>query len=69
MNPDRIKIFTGTSNPALARELCQCLGLELGQAKLKRFADGEINHADPRKRPRRGLFCGPADLLRRSIPT
>jgi ribose-phosphate pyrophosphokinase len=43
MNPDRIKIFTGTSNPALAAELCQCLGLELGQIKLKRFSDGEIN--------------------------
>jgi len=43
MNPDRIKIFTGTANPALAAELSQCLGLELGQMKLKRFSDGEIN--------------------------
>ncbi len=43
MNPNRIKIFTGTANPALASEICQCLGLELGQAKLKRFADGEIS--------------------------
>ena len=29
MNPDRIKIFTGTANPALAEEICQQLGLEL----------------------------------------
>jgi ribose-phosphate pyrophosphokinase len=43
MNPDRIKIFTGTSNPALAEEMCQQLGLDLGLMKLKRFADGEIN--------------------------
>ena len=43
MNPDRIKIFTGTANPALGAELCQCLGLELGQTKLRRFSDGEIN--------------------------
>ena len=43
MNPDRIKIFTGTANPALAEELCQQLGLELGAMRLKRFSDGEIN--------------------------
>jgi ribose-phosphate pyrophosphokinase len=43
MNPDRIKIFTGTANPGLAEEMCQQLGLDLGLMKLKRFADGEIN--------------------------
>jgi len=43
MNPDRIKIFTGTANPALAEEMCSHLGLELGELKLKRFSDGEIN--------------------------
>jgi ribose-phosphate pyrophosphokinase len=43
MNPDRIKIFTGTANPALAEEICQNLGLELGMLRLKRFSDGEIN--------------------------
>ena len=43
MNPDRIKIFTGSANPALAEEICQQLGLELGMMKLKRFSDGEIN--------------------------
>jgi ribose-phosphate pyrophosphokinase len=43
MNPDRIKIFTGSANPALAEAMCQHLGLELGQLKLKRFSDGEIN--------------------------
>jgi ribose-phosphate pyrophosphokinase len=43
MNPDRIKIFTGTANPALAQEMCSNLGLQLGEIKLKRFSDGEIN--------------------------
>ena len=43
MNPDRIKIFTGTANPALAEEICQQLGLDLGMMKLRRFSDGEIN--------------------------
>src|SRR4051794_31607776 len=43
MNPDRIKIFTGSANPALALEMCKQLGLELGQLKLRRFSDGEIN--------------------------
>ncbi len=43
MNPDRIKVFTGTANPALAEEMCQHLGLELGMAKIKQFSDGENN--------------------------
>ncbi|HKD08348.1 MAG TPA: ribose-phosphate pyrophosphokinase [Bryobacteraceae bacterium] len=43
MNPDRIKIFTGSANPALAEQMCRHLGLELGQVKLKKFSDGEIN--------------------------
>ena len=43
MNPERIKIFTGTANPALAEEVCRHLGLDLGLMKLRRFSDGEIN--------------------------
>jgi len=43
MNPDRIKIFTGSANPKLAHDMCDNLGLELGEVKLKRFSDGEIN--------------------------
>src|SRR6202051_4325040 len=43
MNADRIKIFTGSANPALAEEICQQLGLDLGMMKLKKFSDGEIN--------------------------
>ena len=43
MNSDRIKIFSGTANPALAEEMCVHLGLKLGQIKLRKFSDGEIN--------------------------
>jgi ribose-phosphate pyrophosphokinase len=43
MNPDRVKIFTGNANPALAEEICQNLGIDLGQAQVKAFADGENN--------------------------
>jgi ribose-phosphate pyrophosphokinase len=42
MNPDRLKIFTGSANPALAEELCGCLGIPLGKASMRQFADGEI---------------------------
>src|SRR5437667_12585500 len=42
MNPDRLKIFTGSANPALAEELCNCLGIPLGKASIRQFADGEI---------------------------
>jgi ribose-phosphate pyrophosphokinase len=43
MDPNRIKIFTGSANPTLAKEMCAHLGLELGQVKLRRFSDGETN--------------------------
>src|SRR5262249_13883975 len=38
---DRVKIFTGTANPVLAAEICEHLGLDVGQAEVKAFADGE----------------------------
>jgi ribose-phosphate pyrophosphokinase len=39
---DRLKIFTGNANPALTQEICVALELELGQAMVKQFSDGEI---------------------------
>src|SRR5437899_12688575 len=42
MNPDRLKIFSGSANPALAEEMCRCLGIPLGKVSLRQFADGEI---------------------------
>ncbi len=37
-----IKIFTGNSNPPLAREICDHLSVGLGAAKVHTFSDGEV---------------------------
>ncbi|MEZ5400515.1 MAG: ribose-phosphate pyrophosphokinase [Bryobacteraceae bacterium] len=42
MNGDRLKVFTGNANPALAQEICSFLGRKLGEASVKTFSDGEI---------------------------
>ena len=38
---DSLKIFSGTSNPVLAGDVCKYLGIPLGGAKIERFPDGE----------------------------
>ena len=37
-----VRVFAGNSNPELARSICGYLGLELGNARVGRFSDGEI---------------------------
>ncbi|HVV41841.1 MAG TPA: ribose-phosphate pyrophosphokinase [Nitrobacter sp.] len=37
-----IKLVAGNSNPALAREIANWLGLDLTKASVRRFADGEV---------------------------
>jgi ribose-phosphate pyrophosphokinase len=39
---DRLRVFSGNSNPALASEICRHLGHKLGQASVRHFSDGEI---------------------------
>ncbi len=39
----RFKIFSGSANPALCEEVCQFLGVPVGQTKLVNFSDGEIH--------------------------
>ena len=39
---DKIKIFSGNSNRLLAEELCEFIGVPIGQASVKTFSDGEI---------------------------
>jgi ribose-phosphate pyrophosphokinase len=39
---DKIKIFSGNSNPDLALKICACLGVPLGAARVRRFSDGEV---------------------------
>jgi ribose-phosphate pyrophosphokinase len=38
----RFKIFSGSANRGLAHEICETIGLPLGETKLQRFADGDI---------------------------
>jgi ribose-phosphate pyrophosphokinase len=39
---DEIKLFSGTSNPALARAIADGVGVPLGAAEVGRFSDGEV---------------------------
>ncbi len=41
MNDTPLKIFSGNSNPALAKEICKSIRAELGQATVTSFPDGE----------------------------
>jgi ribose-phosphate pyrophosphokinase len=38
-----MKLFTGRAHPALARRICEYLGLPLGRAVMGNFPDGEIS--------------------------
>jgi ribose-phosphate pyrophosphokinase len=38
---DNLKIFSGSSNPALAGQVCQYLGIPVGGAQIGTFPDGE----------------------------
>ena len=38
-----LKIITGNSNPELAKEICEYIGIDLGQSEVKTFSDGEIH--------------------------
>ncbi|NOR12719.1 MAG: ribose-phosphate diphosphokinase [Candidatus Aminicenantes bacterium] len=38
-----MKVFAGSSNPALAQEIVRYLDIELGKCVLERFSDGEIH--------------------------
>ncbi len=38
---DKLAIFTGRANPALARGICESLGVPLGEMEVNHFCDGE----------------------------
>ena len=38
----KLKLFSGNSNPVLAKKICDYLGVTLGQATVSTFSDGEI---------------------------
>ncbi|MCL4421610.1 MAG: ribose-phosphate diphosphokinase [Actinobacteria bacterium] len=39
----RLELFSGRSNPALAEEIAEHLGVNLGEANLREFANGEVH--------------------------
>lgn len=43
LNHDRIKVFSGSANTSLTTAVCKELGIGLGELKLRKFSDGEIN--------------------------
>ena len=38
----KLKVFSGNSNPILTKEICDSLGIPVGQATVTTFSDGEI---------------------------
>jgi ribose-phosphate pyrophosphokinase len=38
-----LKVFSGSAHPGLAREIAECLGIPMGQARLRRFPDTEVS--------------------------
>ena len=40
---EKRKIITGNSNPELAKEICDYIGIDLGKSEVKTFSDGEIS--------------------------
>jgi ribose-phosphate pyrophosphokinase len=43
MEGNTMKVFTGSSNPLLAKEIVDSLNMDLGKCVLERFSDGEIH--------------------------
>jgi len=43
MRFDRLKVFTGSANAALAKAICRELGTSLGEASVRTFSDGETH--------------------------
>lgn len=40
--PGNVRLFSGSSNPSLTRQICDYIGVELGNSKIDAFPDGEI---------------------------
>lgn len=39
----RLKVFSGSANPQLARDICAHLGISPGEVRLRHFSDGEVH--------------------------
>jgi ribose-phosphate pyrophosphokinase len=38
-----LKLFSGSAHPELSKSIAECLGIPLGQARLRRFPDSEVS--------------------------
>ena len=38
-----LKVFSGSAHPELTKEIADHLKIQVGQARLRRFADGEVS--------------------------
>ena len=38
-----LKVFSGSAHQQLTKEIADCLGIPLGQARLRRFPDSEVS--------------------------
>ena len=59
-------IFTGNANPALAQEIANHLGLEVGKAAVGRFSDGEVTVENAPAATHEGMVVsvlGPGSLI------
>jgi len=41
-NPEKLRLFSGTSNPSLTQSICKHIGLPVGNIYVQRFSDGEV---------------------------
>ena len=53
-----IKVFCGNSNTQLAQDICKIMGTKLGEAEVKRFADGEVGDQSRVTTPARAREIG-----------
>jgi len=42
VSTDGLRVFSGSSHPQLAREICDCLGIELGKTQTVRFSNENL---------------------------
>ena len=43
IDADKLKLFTGRSNPQLAQKICDYLQIPLGRGRTELFPDGEVD--------------------------
>ena len=44
---EKLKVFSGNANPKLAKDICTCLGIDLGEVSVGEFSDGECSITVP----------------------